>query len=553
MAPTRVARSAIVVVLLALIAASCTGGDGATQGPPSTLAFTDDDWEPSIVVAWNAAAVEAIRHQDKPFPTVVSRSLFIVHQAMYEAYAAMDERAIGELVPGFLVDLAEDLGDDDLAEVVSQAAYRALVDQFPEYEDETGAFSAALTELGYQPVPVGEDTPSQIGAFIADVVLRYRLGDGSEQARHYHEPDGGAGYEQYEPGPDAGYGSWEPLLVPTGAAVDDAGTPIVDPYDAATFEGQRFITPHWFLVEPYALTSADELRPAPPPYPDLDESYVDASGVETTSAQAFVDQMAEVVEIGAALTDEHKIIAEYWADGPRSESPPGHWNELAREVSIRDRHSLVDDLLMFHALNAALLDAGIATWDAKRHYDAARPVTAIPQLFDEVEGWGGPDRGTIAMAAQDWQPYQDQTFVTPAFPEYPSGHSAFSAAAAEILRAFTGSDRFADGTVLPWDHDTDGEPDQVGRFVAVAGSGRYETGPDETVVLEWPTFTAAADEAGISRLYGGIHISDSDHRGRELGRRAARAAWSKAQQLWLGLATDVTVLVRERPDLADDE
>ena len=498
MAPSRAARSSIVAVLLALVAAACTGGGSVAQAPPSTLAFTDEDWEPSVVLAWNEAAIEAVRHQDKPFPTVVSRSLFIVHQAMYEAYAAMDEQAVGELVPGFLVALAEGLDDDDLAEVVSQAAYQALVDQFHDYEDETGAFTAVLAGLGYEPTPLGEDTPSQIGAYVASVVRQYRLGDGSEQARLYHEPEGGEGYEQYEPGPDAGYGSWEPLLVPTGAATDEDGVPIVDPFDATTFEGQRFITAHWSRVEPYALTAADQFRPGPPPYPDLDEPYVDARGNETTSGEAFVDQMAEVVELGAALTDEQKIIAEYWADGPHSESPPGHWNELAREVSIRDRHSLVDDILLFHALNAALLDAGIATWDAKRHYDSVRPVTAIPQLFDEVDGWGGPGRGTVRMAAEDWQPYQDQTFVTPAFPEYPSGHSTFSAAAAEILRSFTGSDRFADGTVLPSDHDTDGEPDLVGRYVAVPGSGFYEPGPDQTVVLEWPTFSAAADEAGIS-------------------------------------------------------
>lgn len=547
MALRRAARTVLVLLAATLVAASCSGGSssgGDDAGPPTSLAFTDE-WAPSIVVAWNQAGVEAIRHQDKPFPTVVSRSMFIVHQAIYEAYAAMDDRAVGELVPGAMVARAEELSSGELEVVVNHAAHRALSEQFHDYEDETGAFTDLLAELGGEPTPPGSRTAAALGTAIADAVLDYRASDGSEQDRLYHEPVDLDGYSQYEPGEDAGYGSWEPLLVPTGAAVDSNGLPVVDPTAPESFEGQQFITPHWELVEPYSLTSADRYRPGPAPLPDSDEPYVDALGRETTNGEAFEAQMREVVDLGAALTDEHKIIAEYWADGPSSESPPGHWNLFAQEVAHRDQHSLVDDIRMFYVLNAALFDAGIATWDTKRHYDSVRPVTAIPQLFDQIEGWAGPNQGTATMPAEAWRPYQDPTFVTPAFPEYVSGHSAFSAAAAEALRSFTGSDRFADGTTeVPFDRDTEPGPDLVGTYVAVPGSGFFEQIPSETVTLSWATFTEAADEAGLSRLYGGIHIQDGDLRGRELGREVARDAVFKAEQLWLGLA-DPAVLVRE--------
>ena len=545
MTPRRSAGSVAVALLIALVGSSCSGGGSTDQArPPGNLGFSDD-WRPSIVVSWNQAAIEAIRHQDKPFPTVVSRSLFIVHQAMYEAYAAMDDRAVGELVPPEIVAAAEQLDPDDLAAVVDQAAYRALADQFESYETDTGTFASHLAAKGVEPADPGTRSPQALGALIAQLVIDYRADDGSEQDRLYHEPDDLDGYTPYEPGHDAGYGSWEPLLVPTGTIADSDGLPIADPIVPDSFEGQRFMTPHWALVEPYALSSADAHRPGPPPLPDSDEPYTDALGHQSTSGEAFVTQMQQVVDLGASLTDEQKIAAEYWADGPSSESPPGHWNLFAQEVAFRDRHDLVDDIRMFHALNAALFDAGVATWDAKRFYDSVRPVTAIPQLFDEIEGWAGPDLGTRTMSGENWRPYQDPTFVTPAFPEYVAGHSAFSAAGAEVLRQFTGTDQFADATTeVPWDRDTVVGPDLLGSYVAVEGSGQFEDVPSDVVTLTWPTFTDAADEAGLSRLYGGIHIQDGDLRGRELGRLVARDAFFKAQQLWLGVAEPV-LLVRD--------
>jgi len=97
------------------------------------------------------------------------------------------------------------------------------------------------------------------------------------------------------------------------------------------------------------------------------------------------------------------------------------------------------------------------------------------------------------------------TFITPDFPEFVSGHSGFSAA--EVLKGFTGSDTFYDGSGLSsQDIDGDEHLDLVGQFVFFAGPSNYVMGPDQDIVLTWPTFIAAADESGISRLYGGMHI-----------------------------------------------
>ena len=134
--------------------------------------------------------------------------------------------------------------------------------------------------------------------------------------------------------------------------------------------------------------------------------------------------------------------------------------------------------------------------------------------------WAGPHRGTRLISGEDWFPYQPTTFPTPPFPEYSSGHSTFSAAGAEILRLFTNSDRFGSSVTLP------------------AGSSRTEPGttPARDLTLSWATFSQAADQAGISRRFGGIHFEQGDLDGRSAGRMVARMAWDKAQSYFDGAA-----------------
>src|SRR5205823_4789901 len=166
------------------------------------------------------------------------------------------------------------------------------------------------------------------------------------------------------------------------------------------------------------------------------------------------------------------------------------------------------------ALTNALFDASIACWDGKRAFDSVRPATAIPFLFhgQQIRSWGGPGLGTVTMDGANWIPYQPGTFPTPPFPEYISGHSTFSAAGAEILGRWTHSDNFGASVTLD------------------AGSSQIEPGttPVTAVTLYWSTFTDAANQAGMSRRYGGIHFKTGDLVGRAAGRLVAERAWAKA-------------------------
>src|SRR6266516_5111739 len=123
----------------------------------------------------------------------------------------------------------------------------------------------------------------------------------------------------------------------------------------------------------------------------------------------------------------------------------------------------------------------------------------------QIRAWGGPFQGTVEMDGAEWIPYQAATFPTPPFPEYISGHSTFSAAGAEILKLFTRCDRFGDSVTFP------------------VGSSTVEPGvtPGQPVTLVWNTFTHAANQAGISRRYGGIHFKAADLAGRAIGRIVA--------------------------------
>jgi PAP2 superfamily len=442
----------------------------------------------NVALSWNRAGLESVR-RTRMGPPMVARALHILHAAMYDAWAAHDDLALGSRLGDLLRRPAAARTEEAKREAASFAAHRALSDLFP---TEATAFAKLMSDLGYDPDAVGpEGSPSAVGVQAARAVLAFRHGDGANQLGDMGpEPRGLAtayadwtGYRPANPlqrllDPDR----WQPLPTPDGL-------------------GQRFLAPHWGLVAPFALRAGWELRPA---------------GPRRHPGRRYLLQAEEVLADSAGLTDEHKAIAEYWADGPGSETPPGHWCLHAQHVSARDGHGLDEDVRLFFALTAALLDAGIASWDAKRTYDSVRPITAIRFLFSgrEVLAWGGPGLGPRRIRGEDWQPY----IPTPPFGEHPSGHSTFSAAAAAVLAGFTGSDRFGASATIP------------------AGGSRVEPGvtPAADVTLSWATFTDAADQAGRSRRYGGIHFRHGDLAGRSLGRAVGARAWQAASALFAG-------------------
>ncbi len=482
---------------LGLALGACAADPLATAPrAPSRAAGPSLDVTPSaadnVVLRWSGALLAAVRTV-KPGPPIVARAIGVTHTAMYDAWAAYDAVALATQSGGALRRPAAERTDANKQRAVSYAAYRALVDLFP---TQRAAFDALMADLGYAPLTGMPDLADAagVGTAAADAVLAVRHHDGSSQLGDLHA-GAYSDYTNYAPvnTPDQVVDPthWQPLRVSNGA-----GGWVV----------QRFIAPQWGLVVPFALTTGKQFRPPPP---------------GTTSQHgAYVQQVEDMLHTSAGLTDQQKVVAEYWADGPNSELPPGHWCLFAAWVSHRDRHTIDDDARMFFALGNAVMDAGIAAWDAKRAYDAARPITAIHywKAGKPIRAWGGPGLGTVQMLGDSWIPYQPLTVVTPAFPEYVSGHSAFSAAAATVLANFAGSDTFgASATFAP-------------------GWSRVEPGltPARPVTLAWPTFTAAADEAGLSRRYGGIHFAEGDLAGRTLGRQVGAQVWSRAAGYWTG-------------------
>jgi hypothetical protein len=467
----------------------------------------------NVVVQWNEALLQAVR-DSKLGPPMVARALAIAHTCAYDAWAAYDRLAVGTRLGEALRRPARERRYENKVEAVSHATYRAAVDLFP--GSKATVFDPLMAVIGLDPDNTTRDTtdPAGIGNLAADAVLTFRHRDGANQLGD--EPGGKPGvpysdYTGYTPANEAmdtrtalepstvhDVNRWQPLTY-----LDGAGN-LVTP---------GFVGAHWQHVRPFAV-SASELR--------------SPTGPARHGSPDFAAQAEELIDVSAALTDEHKVIAEYWADGPRSELPPGHWSLFAQQVVRRDatgshEHDLDRAVKLFFALTNAIFDAGCCAWDNKVAFDSVRPITAIRWLFrgTEITAWAGPGRGTQRIAGETWFPYQPTSFPTPPFAEYSSGHSNFSAAGAEILKLVTGTDRFGGSVTVP------------------AGSSRVEPGvvPARDLTLSWPTFSDAAAQAGISRRYGGIHFTQGDLDARISGRAAARRCWATAQTYFAGTTT----------------
>jgi len=456
----------------------------------------------NLSLHWNNATLQGIRDAKLGAP-VVARALAIVHTCMYDAWAAYDERAVGTQLGGALRRPASERTLANKEQAISYAAYRALADVLP--VDTNSVYIPLMKQLGYDPSDESTDieTPAGIGNVACAAVLEYRHHDKSNQLGDLAQ----GAYTDW-----TGYAPVNtPSPVPARAAPSDPNhwQPLTYVNSTGDLMTQRFVGAQWCDVTPFAMSKGDE-----------DRWLTGLFGPATYGSREYQEQAEELVAMSAALTDKQKMISEYWSDGPNSEQPPGHWALFAQFVSARDHHTLDDDVKMFFVLSNAIFDAGIAAWDAKRTYDSVRPVTAIPLLFrgKTIRSWGGPGKGTVEMDGSQWIPYQAATFPTPPFPEYVSGHSTYSAAAARILELWTGSDRFGDSVTIP------------------LGSSKIEPGatPAYSVTLRWETFTEAANEAGISRRYGGIHFRAADLAGRLLGRVVAFEAWQKAQSYFEG-------------------
>lgn len=588
----------------------------------------------SVARQWNEALLEAIRI-DFPAPTVHSRNLYHVSAAMYDAWTAFDGRGSGHFY-------TKKHQAEDLAvardEAISHAAYRILSQRYSLAADPVasqGYFDDLMDALGYDRNNLSTigPSPAAIGNRIAAQIFSQTIDDGANEANGYADPTsyvptnppmivdypGLVGPLEVEP---VDPNRWQPLFIESFTLQN--GIPLGS-------DLQTYIGPHWGSVTTFALGREGEgeqswsgIDPGAPPQlggvgdvafrenvislirysasldPDrgpgaeminispntfgnrpLGTHDDQGHNVNPATGQPYPDNFVRAADYG-------RVLAEFWADGPDSETPPGHWNVLANEISenpalqkrIGGEGPVVDDLewdvKMYLALNGSTHDAAVAAWGTKRQYDYSRPITMIrymgglgqssdpasdsfhpdglpleaelveiitpesiaeggkhrnaylnanrdhlgdffPFISEEemvgkiaVRSWNHePDNpeaevsGVDWVLAENWVPFQQDNFVTPAFAAYVSGHSTFSRAAAEVLARFTNSEYFPGG----FSEQTFAQDEFLD----------FELGPSEDVTLQWATYFDAADEAGISRLWGGIHVPEDDFAGRIMG------------------------------------
>ncbi len=453
------------------------------------------------ILRWDEQLLSTIRAYPKETgPTITARALGVLHTATYNAWAAYDPVAKGTRTDGPAQQQANRNTLPNKEEAISYAAYRVLNDLFPAATfPSVGTYQTPdvlLQSFGYDPAnttPASTSdtaaTPAGVGNLAAKAVLDDRHNDGSNQLNGYQDTTGYTAVNTWQTVTDPW--RWQPMCVP----LVPYGTTCNDPSKV-----QNPLTPQWGNVVPFSLTPSlyPYMVPGPPTLPggaynpaDIDLELADSSN----------------------LDEPKKAKAEYWADGPKSEFPPGHTAVFAQALSRKKAHTLDTDAKMFFMVGNAMMDASIAAWWQKYRYDFVRPVTAIRERYkgQYITSWMGPNQGYGLVLGEEWRPYQAVNVVTPPFPEYVSGHSTFTAAGASLLALFKGSDTFGASITIP------------------AGSWKIETGPTQDVTLSWATFSEASNEAGWSRRYGGIHFKAADEHGRALGRQVAQYVYSKAQ------------------------
>ena len=376
-----------------------------------------------VVTEWNAVAVSAIRDL-RVSPPAASRALAMVHTAIYDAV-----NGIARTHEGYIVRSAVP-ASASIEAAASAAAHRVLLTLFP-------ARVATVDAVHQQILSTLVDTPQKRagvtwGEQVADALLQRRVNDGSATA---------AG----PPPVGAGTGSWEPT--PPGFT--------------------SYLLPLWGLVTPFALANIVDVRPPGPPALPSARWAADYNEVKALGAA-----------VGSTRTDEQTRIALFWADGAGTETPPGHWNHIARDLGSLLGNTLEQNARLFALLNLAMADAAICAWDAKYAFNFWRPVTAIRH--------GDSDGNPNTVGDATWSSF----IATPPFPDYVSGHSAFSGAAATVLALFYGTDDIA-----------------------------FDTGSDALpgVYRVFGSFSEAAAEAAVSRLYGGIHFRSANDDGHASG------------------------------------
>ncbi len=443
----------------------------------------------NMAYKWGKISLELTANDTERFnprPTVTSRILGLVWTAIYDAWSRYDSTANTIYTVGIARRPWSEFSEKNKETAISYAAYGTLKEY---YFSDSLLLDSLMVALGFDPTNRSLDPLSAIGIgnLAAQFVIDARKKDGSNQDGSMQGSDGTrySDYTGYNPvnTPDKSKDlmRWQPKYFSDG-------------------KGGKFapqcLTPQWSKLKPLLLDSASQFRSPPPP----------AIG----SAQ-LKDEVKEVVELQSKLTDEQRALVEFMRDGPKSVQQAGHWLIFAQNVSVRDSHTIDQDVQMYFLVEAAAMDAFISCWDTKMYYDYARPYALVHHFYQNqvIEGWAGPEKGKSKIKGKDWRPYSPETFLCPPFPAYVSGHSTVSGACSEILRLYTGSDQFGE---------------EVKR---VPGAMTETNRLGDTVTLKFPTFSNTADQAGMSRVFGGYHIQVDNVEGLKLGRSIGHEVWQR--------------------------
>jgi hypothetical protein len=586
----------------------------------------------SVARQWNEALLNAIR-RDFARPTVHARNLYHVSAGMWDAWAAYDAGS------GAVLHLeAASAADIEAAreEAVSYAAYRIMSWRFrnsPGTEESQAAFDNLMQALGFDINNTGTEggSPAAVGNRIAQAVIDFGLSDGSNEAGDYAN----TAYEPVNPplapalhgNPDIeDPDRWQPLGL--DIFIDQGGNPIFGGFP-------EFLSPEWGQVTPFSLgpESLDVYHrdgfdywvyhdPGPPPlmgseeYRSGFEQVVEWSGLLDPSDGVMIDigpsargnnmlgtndgeghvlnpftgqpYDANLVPAG----DYYRVLAEFWADGPDSETPPGHWFTLANYVSDHEQlikqwggegpvlNDLEWDVRIYLTLGGAMHDVAISSWGIKGRYDYIRPVSAIRYMCDQGQS---TDPGGLSY-------HENGISLKPGIIELVTEETTGSGGRHEHLaggggnigkiavRTWRGPDYVEDpasdvagvGWILCGDwwpyqrpsfvtppfagyvsgHSTYSRaaadlltlitgseffPAGLGEFQAPANEFLvFEGGPSQNITLQWATYADAADECSLSRIYGGIHPPADDIPGRLIGAEIAAEAFNQANAYFDG-------------------
>ncbi|HVY18558.1 MAG TPA: vanadium-dependent haloperoxidase [Bauldia sp.] len=420
------------VAMAGAIALAWLGGNAqAAQTPPEEVART-----------WTNMVLLLTRHTPTYTPPVASRTFAYLSVAAYEAVASGSDKL--QTLAGQLNELTpspqREAGQTYDNSVILEATMSAVIKKMFENTGPTGlrAYDAlavkleASTQEGVTADVV--DRSKAYGASVAAHILDWAKTDGGDVVTNMGFPEAGGDYK-LNPAP----GHW----LPTNVIVQQ----------------QLPLLPKWGENRPFAMPRDGKCDPPP------------ALEYSEDPNSAFYKEAKEVYDTKNNLTPEQQAIARFWSDDPMlSWTPPGHWISIVLQILARDQVPLEKSVDILARLSVAEADAFIGCWKTKYVYDLIRPLTYIKKVID---------------------PKWETLINTPPFPEYTSGHSVASAAAALVLTTAFG-DNFA------FD-DSTGKGDGLGP-------------------RHFASFNEAAEQAGISRLYGGIHFRAAIENGLAQGR-----------------------------------